>query len=133
MQAFLNDFPDFKNSPVLYGALIQEEKKVIAEEMKLGKNFYHEDPVTNFNMRLRKVAKDILEWRDNLAKTAAGETKKENLEEKKQNIHNLKTATSKTVQKPKVQMTQEQWNEYAVQDMIKKRNRIKSGSPIVLG
>jgi len=115
---FVRDYQDVMNDPVANAALISMEQKLIDQ----GKVFDN-DPIANFDKRLRYVGDEVREWKKNLADVSVKHEKRQDLINKKQQIVNLNTANQKQTSREEKPLSEREGRDQAVQQMFQSRKK----------
>ena len=115
---FVRDYQDVMNDPVANAALISMEQKLIDQ----GKVFDN-DPIANFDKRLRYVGDEVREWKKNLADVSVKYEKRQDLINKKQQIVNLNTANQKQTSREEKPLSEREGRDQAVQQMFQSRKK----------
>lgn len=115
-KAVARDYKDLIEDPILNGAFIALDKKLLDENKT-----FSNDPVENFDLRMRFAGDEIRKWQSSKLGNAGKKKEKEILLEKKKNIHTLPRAGTKKITDSKSPLSEEQQKRDDIKSMFAKR------------
>lgn len=115
-KAVVRDYKELVEDPILNGAFIALDKKLLDENKT-----FSNDPVENFDLRMRFAGDEIRKWQSSKLGNAGKEKEKEILLEKKKNIHTLPRAGTKKIINSKSPLSEEQQKQADIRSMFAKR------------
>lgn len=116
--SFSRDYIDLVNDPVLYGAVMSWDQRLIEE----GRSF-DLDRVKDFDKRIRWIGDQVRNWKKEAANLTVKTEKRQQLVNKKEKIVNLNTASSKVGSSQEKQLSEKEAKSQAVADMFKARKK----------
>jgi hypothetical protein len=109
---FLIEYPDIASDKMLMDLLIK-----IDSDLSVDGNSYGNDPASAFHKRVRVAGDKVRQWTANIASLS----KKNELVEKKKQIHTLSSINTKQTQKETKELTEKEARDLAVREMMARR------------